>query len=241
MPVGSDEIGQLVDSIYRRDSRKVFATLARLLKEFDLAEAALHEAFASALQTWQVEGVPSNPFAWLVSTGRFRAVDSLRRKGRLMLELLPDPEVIELLALMLLQESRRSARATSDGDLILLEDQDRRLWNHEQISKGLALVSSLFASGSPGAYGLQAAIAAAHATARSAAETNWQQIASLYDALLVVHPSPVIELNRAVAIAMRDGPEVGLNAMAVIQVNIPRLPKGDPENIDRLLAEIARH
>lgn len=359
MPLGSDEIGQLVDSIYRRDSRKVFATLARLLKDFDLAEEALHEAFASALQTWQVEGVPSNPFAWLVSTGRFRAIDSLRRKGRLkerfdviadrlddisnsnaqkaeveieddrlrlmftcchpaiavdvqvaltlrevcdltteqiasaflttpstmaqrlvrgkskirdagipfvvpnakelpgriqavlavvylifsegyaassgdsltradlseeairlgrlMLELLPDPEVIGLLALMLLQESRRSARATSDGDLILLEDQDRTLWNREQISEGLALVSSLFASGTPGAYGLQAAIAAAHATARSAAETNWQQIASLYDALLVVHPSPVIELNRAVAIAMRDGPEAGLNAMAVIQ------------------------
>ncbi|HEY2908885.1 MAG TPA: DUF6596 domain-containing protein, partial [Gemmataceae bacterium] len=132
------------------------------------------------------------------------------RLGSLLVELQPDPEAIGLLALMLLHESRRHARATPDGDIVLLENQDRSLWNAERIGEGRALVARALGAGSPGGYALQAAIAAVHAEAATAAATDWRQIASLYDALLSLNPSPVVELNRAVAMAMRDGPAAGL-------------------------------
>lgn len=341
-----------VDEVYRADSRRVLATLIRLLGDFDLAEDALHDAFAAAMKRWPRDGIPANPRAWLVSTGRFKAIDALRRRtrfdaalpelaqrldaaakdvgwwddegveddrlrliftcchpalpadaraaltlrevcgltteeiarayltapttlaqrivrakakirdagipyqipsladlperldtvlhvvylvfnegyyassgaaltradlsgeairlGRLLVELLPEPEVLGLLALMLLQESRRAARSTDTGDLILLDDQDRTLWNREQISEGLALVNQALAAPGFGAYTLQAAIASVHARAPHAAATDWVQIAALYDVLLQAVSSPVVELNRAVAVAMRDGPEAGL-------------------------------
>jgi RNA polymerase sigma-70 factor (ECF subfamily) len=341
-----------VDSVYRAESRRVLATLIRLLGDFDLAEEALHEAFAAAVEQWPREGVPGNPRAWLVSTGRFKAIDRIRRRarfdvsledvaeqvesiadpyvgadpdaveddrlrliftcchpalapdaqvaltlrevcgmtteeiarayltgpstvaqrivrakgkirdaripyevpgrselperldsvlraiylvynegylatsgealtrhdlsaeairlGRLLVELLPEPEAVGLLALMLLQESRRAARATTSGDLVLLADQDRSRWNHEQIADGTALVEGALGSGRAGPYAIQAAIAALHAAAPTADATDWPQIVALYDVLLRMEPSPVIELNRAVAVAMRDGPGAGL-------------------------------
>ncbi len=347
-----DEIRQAVDDSYRSESRRVFATLVRLLRDFDLAEEALHEAFALAVTLWAESGIPENPRAWLVSTGRFKAIDILRRRGRfqelsqeiavrfediaksnaakadheieddrlrliftcchpaidpliqvpltlrevcgltteevasafltapatlaqrivrgkakirdagipfviptavdfpdrldsvlsvvylvfnegysassgdavtradlsgeairlgrLLVNLLPDPEAMGLLALMLLQESRRKARATADGDLILLEDQDRSLWDRSLISEGLKLVERSLLTRRFGAYTLQAAIAAVHANVSSADQTDWPQIVALYDAILSINPSPVVELNRAVAVAMRDGPEAGL-------------------------------
>lgn len=343
------EIREQVDAVYRADSRRVLATLIRLLGDFDLAEEALHEAFVSAVQQWPRDGVPANPWAWLVSAGRFKAIDILRRRarfdaslqdlaqridndtevmddhvveddrlrliftcchpalspdaqmaltlrevcgltteeiasafltsvatvaqrivrakakiksaaipyqvpehadlperldsvlhviylvfnegysassgealtradlsgeairlGRLLLALLPESEVIGLLALMLLQESRRAARASADGELILLADQDRSLWNREQIAEGIQLVQQALRSRSFGAYTLQAAIAAVHAEAPRADATEWSQIIALYNLLAWANPSPVIELNRAVAVAMRDGPEAGL-------------------------------
>lgn len=342
-----------VDSIYRAESRRVLATLIRLVGDFDLAEEALHDAFTAALTQWPTEGVPANARAWLVSAGRFKAIDKLRRDarfdaldaladetaapadesaapdaepesiaddrlrliftcchpalapdaqvaltlrevcgltteeiasafltraptiaqrivraknkireahipyevparallperldgvlrviylafnegysassgatltradlsaeairlGRLLLALLPEPEVTGLLALMLLQESRRAARSTSEGAVILLEDQDRSLWNREQIVEGLALVKRIFIARAAGPYMLQAAIAVEHARAVSAASTDWKRIVELYDALQALHPSSVVELNRAVAVAMRDGPAAGL-------------------------------
>jgi len=341
-----------VDAVYRAESRRVLATLIRLLGDFDLAEEALHDAFASAVEQWPREGVPANPRAWLVSAGRFKAIDALRRRarfdasltqlaerlnadtraaaepdeegveddrlrliftcchpalppegrmaltlrevcgltteeiarafltapptvaqrivraktkiktanipyqvparaelpdrldtvlhviylvfnegysassgealtrsdlsgeairlGHLLVELLPEPEVTGLLALMLLQESRRQARTSPTGDLVLLEDQDRTLWNREQIAEGTALVERALASRRFGPYTVQAAIAAVHAQAPSAAVTDWAQIVAWYDALLEANPSPVVELNRAVAVAMRDGPAAGL-------------------------------
>ncbi|WP_017302271.1 RNA polymerase sigma factor [Nodosilinea nodulosa] len=346
------QIHRQLDAVYRAESRRVFATLIRLLGDFDLAEEALHEAFAVALERWPREGVPANPRAWLVSVGRFRAIDAIRRRtrfdaslaelaqrldtpaaeiadddveddrlrliftcchpalpreaqvaltlrevcglkteeiasaflvapptlaqrivrakakiraagipyqvpaiaelpdrldtvlqviylvfnegyaassgptltradlsgeairlGRLVMELLPNPEVIGLLALMLLQESRRTARTSPTGDLILLADQDRALWNQAQIAEGQALVQQAVASGPVGSYGLQAAIAAVHAKAPSAAATDWAQIVGLYSLLTQIEPSPVVELNRAVAVAMRDGPQVGLHLL----------------------------
>ena len=337
-------------AIYSSDSRRILATLIRLVGDFDIAEDALHEGFNAALENWPTEGVPANPIAWLISAGRFKAIDSLRRVarlnssqdaiaeqlyrsdsdpdddenieddrlrliftcchpalppearlaltlrevcgltteeiarafltapstlaqrivraeakirdahipyqvpppaelperldtvlqvvylvfnegyyassgasltrsdltgeairlGRLLLELLPDPEVIGLLALMLLQESRRIARTSPAGELILLEDQDRTLWNRDQITEGKNLVERALASNKFGPYAVQAAIAAVHADAAAPADTNWSRIVGLYDILLHAQPSPVIELNRAVAIAMRDGPEIGL-------------------------------
>jgi RNA polymerase sigma-70 factor (ECF subfamily) len=339
-----------VAQVYRDDSRRILATLIRLLGDFDLAEEAMHEAFFVAVERWQRDGVPDNPRTWLVSTGRFKAIDVLRRRarfkasqplllaqlqeleqtewstedveddrlrliftcchpalaadaqvpltlrevcdltteeiaraflaapaaiaqrivrakakirdakipyqvpsldelperldsglrviylvfnegfsasggaqltredltreairlGRLLLELLPDPEVMGLLALMLLHESRRSARSTPDGELILLDDQDRGLWSAELIAEGCDLVEKALTTGRFGPYCLQAAIAAVHAEAPTAAETDWQQIVGLYDVLLHAVPSPVIELNRAVAVAKRDGALAGL-------------------------------
>lgn len=358
MPNRPEHIPQLLDEIYRKEARAIFATLIRLLGDFDIAEDALHDAFKAALEQWHKEGIPSNPKAWLVSTGRFKAIDRMRRQskfdplqlqqlrlmetdtadpsqrvdreieddvlrliftcchpalpsetrtamtlrevcnltteeiaraflaspatiaqrivrgkakireakipfevpeqhelpdrleavlqviylvfnegyyassgksvtrvdlsseairlGRLLHDLLPDPEVIGLLALMLLHESRRSARTTEEGDLILLEDQDRALWDRHNIKEGLALVERAFASKRPGAYTLQAAIAALHAQAERFEMTDWAQIAELYTLMLRISPSPVIELNRAVAIAMHKGPEAGLQQIDAI-------------------------
>jgi RNA polymerase sigma-70 factor (ECF subfamily) len=348
----TDSVREQVDAVYRAESRRVFASLVRLLGDFELAEEALHDAFASAVEQWPKEGAPENPRAWLVSAGRFKAIDLMRRRarfdasmgaiaeriesnrsvedptsgqgveddrlrliftcchpaipgdaqvaltlrevcgltteeiasafltkpstlaqrivrakskirdarmpyqvpsredlperlesvlrvvylifnegysassgtlitradvsdeairlGRLILELLPESEVMGLLALMLLQESRRAARTSPSGDLILLDDQDRSLWNGEQIAEGLSLIDRAFATGTVGAYAVQGAIAAVHARAATADATNWSQIVSLYDLLLRAEPSPIVELNRAVAVAMRDGPGAGL-------------------------------
>jgi RNA polymerase sigma-70 factor, ECF subfamily len=342
----------MVEAVYRSDSRRVLATLIRLLGDFDLAEEAMHEAFAAAVLRWPTDGVPANPRAWLVSAGRFKAIDGMRRRarfdaslhriveqldgeapppamgddeaveddqlrliftcchpalpaegqvaltlrevcgltteeiaraflaaaptvaqrivrakakirdaripyqippraeladrldavlrvvylvfnegysasagaavtrhdlsgeairlGRLVVELLPEPEAIGLLALMLLHESRRSARTSPGGDLVLLADQNRGQWDRDRIAEGTALVQRALASRRFGPYTLQAAIAAVHAEAPSAAETDWGQIVGLYEVLLRAEPSPVVELNRAAAIAMRDGPAAGL-------------------------------
>ncbi|WP_085606523.1 MULTISPECIES: RNA polymerase sigma factor [unclassified Pseudomonas] len=366
------EVRTRVEQVYREDSRRILATLIRLLGDFDLAEEALHEAFFVAVERWQRDGVPDNPRTWLVSTGRFKAIDVLRRRarfkasqplllaqleeleqsewdaedveddrlrliftcchpalaadaqvpltlrevcdltteeiaraflsapaaiaqrivrakakirdakipyqvpslselperldsvlrviylvfnegysasggaqvtredltreairlGRLLLELLPDPEVMGLLALMLLHESRRSARSTSDGELILLDDQDRGLWNAELIAEGCDLVEKALTTGRFGPYCLQAAIAAVHAEAPTAGETDWAQIVGLYDVLLRAVPSPVIELNRAVAVAKRDGALAGLTLVEGI------LGRGDLQ--DYHLAHSAR-
>jgi len=349
----TEQTRELLDSLYRADSGRILATLIRLLGDFDLAEEAMHEAFAAALSLWPKSGVPGNPRPWLISTARFKAVDTLRRRarldasqdelalyleaqsssaersneegsleddrlrliftcchpslapegrvaltlrevcgltteeiakaflitpralaqrivrakakiretpiqyevptpqelperlgavlqviylvfnegysaaagaevtraeltgeairlGRVLAELQPEPEVIGLLALMLLQESRRAARASPTGELILLENQDRSLWNREQIAEGVALVEKALKSPRFGSYTLQATIAAVHAEAESAAETDWRQIVALYNQLVRIQPSPVVRLNRAVAIAMRDGSEAGL-------------------------------
>jgi len=349
----AEQLRERVEEVYRSESRRVFATLIRLLGDFDRAEEALHDAFIAALEQWTKDDVPANPRAWLVSTGRFKAIDAMRRRtrfdaslavlaerldaeahaataeqdaesvedddlrliftcchpalapearvaltlrevcgltteeiarafltapptlaqrivrakakirdaripyqvpsraelpdrletvlqvvylvfnegysassggsltradlsgeairlGRLLLDLLPDPEVLGLLALMLLHESRRVARTSPDGELVLLEDQDRTLWNRDQIAEGKALVERALASRRFGPYTLQAAIAAVHAEAPSAAATDWAQIVRLYDVLAQANPSPVVGLNRAVAVAMRDGPSAGL-------------------------------
>ena len=339
---------ETVEAIYRTESRRVFATLVRLLGDFDLAEEALSEAFRAALEQWPAEGVPDNPRAWLVSTGRFKAIDAIRRRARfdpleedhaetlaaeeapdaepieddrlrlvftcchpalahdaqvaltlrevcgltteeiarafltpaptiaqrivrakskirdaripyevpgakelperldtvlrviylvfnegysassgasltradlsgeairlarLLIDLLPEPEALGMLALMLLHESRRAARTAPSGDLVLLEEQDRRQWNRELIAEGVALVERALATRRFGAYTIQAAISAVHAEAARVSDTDWRQIVGLYDVLARVDPSPVVELNRAVAVAMRDGPAAGL-------------------------------
>ncbi|HEU4924528.1 MAG TPA: RNA polymerase sigma factor [Burkholderiales bacterium] len=335
------------DALYRAESRRVFATLVRLLGDFDLAEEALSEAFRAALEQWPREGWPANPRAWLVSAGRFKAIDAIRRQarfdvldeeklenleaetnevheieddrlrliftcchtalspdaqvaltlrevcglkteeiahafltpaptlaqrivrakikirdaripyevpgpaelaerleavlrviylvfnegysassgssvtraelsqeairvGRLLVELLPEPEAMGLLALMLLQESRRAARSSPSGELVLLEDQDRGLWNRVMIAEGVALTTKALKTRFFGPYSLQAAIAAVHAEAPRAAATDWSEIIGLYDVLARLDPSPVVALNRAVAVAMRDGPQAGL-------------------------------
>jgi RNA polymerase sigma-70 factor (ECF subfamily) len=354
----AEHVREKVDSVYRSESRRIFATLIRLLGDFELAEDALHDAFNAALEQWPKEGIPANPRAWLVSAGRFKAIDAMRRRarfdtspaalaeqfgaeardaatfddesieddrlrliftcchpalapearvaltlrevcgltteeigrafltvpstlaqrivrakakirdagipyqvpsppelpdrldtvlqviylvfnegysassgesltrsdlsgeairlGRLLAELLPEPEVMGLLALMLLQESRRVARTSLTGDLILLEDQDRSLWNRDQIAEGKALVARPLSSRRFGPYTLQAAIASVHADAPDVAATDWKQVAGLYDVLMRVEPSPVVELNRAVAVAMRDGPDAGLALIEAI-------------------------
>ncbi len=351
-------MGEIVEDVYRAESRRVFATLIRLLGDFDLAEDALHDAFAAAVEQWSRDGVPANPRAWLVSTGRFRAIDIIRRRNRfdaslpvlaeqqgtetidvidwdedeieddrlrliftcchpalspdarvaltlremcgltteeiarafltppptlaqrivrakakiknagipyqvpshnelpdrldavlqviylvfnegysassgesltradlsgeairlarLLIQLLPDAETMGLLALMLLHESRRDARSSAGGDLVLLEDQDRSLWNRDQIAEGTALVERALVTRQFGPYTLQAAISAVHAGAQNPAATDWAEIVGLYDVLADADPSPVIELNRAVAVAMRDGPEAGLASIDAI-------------------------
>jgi RNA polymerase sigma-70 factor (ECF subfamily) len=348
----AEELREKVDTVYRSESRRILATLIRLLGDFELAEDALHDAFSAALERWPQEGVPANPRAWLVSAGRFKAIDAMRRRARfdasqaaiaeglgaetldaaafdgesieddrlrliftcchpalapearvaltlrevcgltteqiahafltvpstlaqrivrakakirearipyqvpspaelperletvlqvvylvfnegysassgelhtrcdlsgeairlgwLLSELLPEPEVMGLLALMLLQESRRDARTSPTGDLIVLEEQDRSLWNRVQIAEGKALMEKALSSRRLGPYTLQAAIASAHADAPKAAATDWVRIAALYDLLVRLEPSPIVELNRAVAVAMRDGPDEGL-------------------------------
>lgn len=349
--VSGTDIGMVLEGIYRTESRRVLATLIRLLGDFDLAEEGLHDAFRTAMEQWPRDGVPANPRAWLVSAGRFKAIDAIRRRarfdalddvaghvenlidenvaeqegveddqlrliftcchpalapdaqvaltlrevcglsteeiaraflvtsttmaqrivrakakirdagipyevpseeqlperldtvlqviylifnegysasggteltrhdlsaeairlGRLLAELLPqESEVLGLLAMMLLHDSRRAARTASNGDLILLDAQDRTLWNRQQIEEGSELIMRAFSSRHLGAYTLQAAISAMHADAASADETDWQEIVGLYDLLLRANPSAVVELNRAVAVAMQDGPEAGL-------------------------------
>jgi len=345
-----------VEAVYRRDSRRILATLIRLLGDFDLAEEALHDAFFIAVERWQRDGIPDNPRAWLVSAGRFKAIDALRRRarfdrsqadlimliegqgqdpseeelladdrlrliftcchpalaadaqvpltlrevcdltteqiaraflqspatiaqrivrakakirdacipyqvpelhelperlesvlrviylvfnegysassgegllqqelsdeairlGRLLVQLLPDPEAVGLLALMLLQASRQRARSDAEGNLVLLDQQDRSLWDREQISEGCELVRLALRSRAFGAYTVQAAIAAVHAEAPSADETDWVEIVGLYDVLQQHWPSPVVALNRAVALAQRDGPQVGLREVEAI-------------------------
>jgi len=354
----TDSVHETVDAVYQSDSRRVLATLIRLLGDFDVAEEAMHDAFRAALEQWPRDGVPGNPRAWLVSAGRFKAIDGMRRQkrfdsldeqgnqadvavidsaawadaesveddrlrliftcchpalafdaqvaltlrevcgltteeigrafltpaptlaqrivrakskirdaripyqvpvpaelperleavlrvvylvfnegysassgtaltrhdlsaeairlGRLVVELLPAPEAVGLLALMLLQESRRAARTSPSGEIVLLDDQDRSLWNREQIAEGSRLVRTALESRRFGPYTLQAAIAAVHAEAPEASATDWAEIVGLYDALLRLDDSPVIELNRAVALAMRDGPAAGLAAIDAI-------------------------
>src|SRR5499433_627901 len=346
-----EQLSKTIETLYRSESGRVLATLVRLLGDLDLAEESMHEAFAAALESWTLAGIPDKPRPWLISTARFKAVDAIRRRarfnqaqkdliahlesrvndeasgseeieddrlrliftcchpvlppearialtlrevcgltteeiaraflvtpatlaqrivrakakireasipyevpgpqelperlgvvlqvvylvfnegysaaagaevtraeltgeairlGRLLAELQPEPEVMGLLSLMLLQESRRAARTSSTGELILLENQDRSLWNREQIAEGVALVEKALKSRRFGSYTLQAAIATVHARAESPAATDWRQIVALYNQLARIQPSPVVQLNRAVAIAMRDGPEAGL-------------------------------
>jgi RNA polymerase sigma-70 factor, ECF subfamily len=342
-------VHETVNAVYVSDSRRVLATLIRLLGDFDVAEEALHDAFRAALDQWPRDGVPANPRAWLVSAGRFKAIDSMRRRarfdalgdqadipvedaaawadeesveddrlrliftcchpalssdarvaltlrevcgltteeiahafltpaptlaqrivrakakirdaripyqvptqaelparldavlrviylvfnegyvassgalltrqdlsaeairlGRLLVELLPEPEVLGLLGMMLLHDSRRAARTSPSGELILLDEQNRSLWNRDQIAEGTRLVEQALVSRRFGPYTIQGAIAAVHAQARNAAATDWAEVVGLYDVLMETDPSPIVELNRAVAVAMRDGPAAGL-------------------------------
>ena len=373
-PGAAEDIRATIDALYRAESRRVLATLIRLLGDFDLAEEALHDAFATAVERWPVEGTPRNPRAWLVSTGRFKSIDRLRRRakfdehlvevadrlagivtpepdlddeqveddrlrliftcchpalaadaqialtlrevcgltteeiarafltpaptiaqrivraknkirdanipyqlparvdlpdrldsvlhvvylvfnegysassgasltrhdlsaeairlGRLVVELLPEPEALALLALMLLHDARRSARVSVDGDLLLLDEQDRGQWNRDQIDEGRRLVEQALEASVPGRYAVQAAIAAIHAESPNAESTDWREIVGLYDILLRIEPTPVVELNRAVAVAMADGPEAGLALIDAI------LARGDLA--DYYLAHSAR-
>lgn len=376
----TSRVDEVVESVYREDSSRVLATLIRLLGDFDLAEEALHDAFDAAIRQWPTEGIPANPRAWLVSTGRFKAIDALRKRsrfdashsdladrlqaeagdpaeldqrdveddhlrliftcchpalghdaqvaltlrticgltteeiahaflapvptvaqrvvrakakirnagipyevpargelaerldgvlrviylvfnegysassgnalirhdlsreairlGRVLVQLLPgESEAMGLTALMLLHDSRRHARSSADGEIVLLEDQDRSLWDRERIAEGTALVERALASQRFGPYTLQAAIAAVHAEATEPAATDWAQIVGLYDVLLRAEPSPVVELNRAVAIAMRDGPQAGL---ALIDAILERGELVDYQPVHAARADLCR-
>ncbi len=357
----TETLGARVEALYRDESRRIFATLLRLLGDFELAEEALQEAFKAALEQWPAQGTPANPRAWLISTGRFKAIDALRRRarfeaafenlaaaleqaggepelredahleddrlrlificchpllsqearvaltlrevcglsteaiahaffttpatlaqrivrakakirearlsyevppraelparlqavlqvvylvfnegyypalggvlvrpdfsqeairlGRLLARLLPEPEAVGLLALMLLHEARRPARLTPEGELVRLEDQDRKLWEREMLAEGITLVKQAWMPGRPGPYTLQAALAATHASAPTVEETNWDQVIYLYDLLERAAPSPLVQINRAAAVAMRDGPQAGLELMEAILAN----------------------
>src|ERR1700723_1649905 len=356
-PPVPEQLSRTIETLYRAESGRVLATLVRLLGDLDLAEESMHEAFAAALESWTLAGIPDKPRPWLISTARFKAIDAIRRRARfdgaerdltlyieahiseapeeneeieddrlrliftcchpalpaegqvaltlreicgltteeiaraflvtpaaiaqrivrakakiretpipyevptpqelperlgavlqviylvfnegysaaagaevtrveltgeaiglsrLLTELQPEPEVIGLLSLMLLQESRRAARTSPTGELILLENQDRSLWNQEQIAEGVALLEKALKSRRFGSYTLQAAIAAVHAEAESVAATDWRRVVALYDQLLRIQPSPVVQLNRPVAIAMRDGPEAGLTQIDAV-------------------------
>ncbi len=374
----TEDVRRRVDSLYRSESRRVLATLIRLLGDFDLAEEALHDAFTAAAQQWPRDGAPANPRAWLVSTGRFKAIDRIRRRarfdtslkelatqleseaeapelddeeipddrlrliftcchpalspdarvaltlrevcgltteeiarafltapptvaqrivrakarirdagipyevperaelpgrlesvlrvvylvfnegysasagpaltrhdlsaeairlGRLLVELLPEPEVLGLLALMLLHDARRAARISPEGEPVRLDEQDRRLWNRPQIAEGSALVERALASRRVGPYALQAAIAAVHANASDPTATDWTEIVGLYDVLARLDPSPVIELNRAVAVAMRDDPAAGL---ALVDAILARGELGDYHLAHAARADLCR-
>jgi RNA polymerase sigma-70 factor (ECF subfamily) len=377
--VAADSIQQTIEAVYESESRRVLATLIRLLGDFDKAEEAMHDAFRAALEQWPRDGLPSSPRAWLVSTGRFKAIDAARRQkrfeplddageradvavedqaawadeesveddqlrliftcchpalapeaqvaltlrevcgltteeiarafltppstlaqrivrakakirdakipyevparaelperletvlrviylvfnegytassgeqvtrhdlsaeairlGRLLTELLPEPEAQGLLSLMLLHDSRRTARMSPQGDLILLEHQDRSLWNRDQIDEGARLVRDAIASGRGGPYAIQAAIAAVHAEAPTAEATDWNEIVGLYDVLMTMAPSPVVDLNRAVAIAMRDGPAPGL---AIVDAILARGELRDYRLAHAVRAELCR-
>ena len=378
MVAATESVLETVNAVYLSESRRVLATLIRLLGDFDVAEEALHDAFRAALEQWPREGVPANPRSWLVSAGRFKAIDGLRRRarfealdeagaaadiavepdawtgdeiveddrlrliftcchpalapdaqvaltlrevcglrteeigqafltpaptlaqrivrakakirdaripyqvpsreelperldavlrvvylvfnegyaassgstvtrhdlsgeairlGRLLVDLLPEPEAVGLLALMLLHDSRRTARTSAAGEVILLDDQDRSLWDRRQIAEGARLVRQALATRRFGAYTIQAAIAGVHADAREAASTDWGEIVGLYDVLLRLNPSPVVELNRAVAVAMRDGPEAGLTLVDAI---LARGDLGDYRLAHATRAELCR-
>lgn len=374
---GSSDVAAVLEEVYRLESRRVFATLIRLLGDFDLAEDALQEAFAAAVEKWSSDGIPKNPRAWLVSTGRFKAIDRLRRRkrfdkaveeialeaecpvqqekeegefgddrlrliftcchpalspearialtlrevcgltteeiarafltsaptlaqrivrakrkirnaripyeippraelterldsvlhviylvfnegysasageavtrpdlsgeaihlARMLLELLSEPEVMGLLALMLIQESRRTARTTPDGDLVLLSDQDRSTWDRDLIDEGLSLVDEAMRHEIIGPFTIQAAIAAVHARAGTLEETDWGEIVALYDVLLRIQGSPVVELNRAVAVSMRDGPR---NGLALVDAILDRGELADYHLAHAVRADLAR-
>jgi len=373
-----DLVRARVDEVYRTESRRVLATLIRLLGDFDLAEEAMQDAFTAAVARWPADGIPDHPRTWLVSAGRFKAIDRLRRRatfdatlapilrrvgesaeqpdvdddqveddrlrliftcchpalgmdaqvaltlrevcgltteeiahayltpaptlaqrivrakvkirdanipyqvptrtalpsrlgavlhviylvfnegysassgsavvrhdlsseaitlGRLLVQLLPEPEAYGLLALMLLHDARRAARVSADGELVLLDDQDRSLWNRAQIAEGCTLAEKALTTGPVGPYGLQAAIAAVHCEAESANRTDWPQIVGLYDLLLRLEPTPIVELNRAVAVAMQEGPAKGL---ALIDAIVRRGQLGDYHHVHSARADLLR-